>query len=158
LTYSFQSSPDAFVDSAAFRSVPNVVRLDSLFRRIETLARRMTTMDCHATANEIRLRPTSPEGLPVSVYKGDGRQTLCIGSWYADVDHEATVFSLVEKAIRGELRLRMEGDGKEFHTFTVEVRNRNSEWREVGQMGGCWFRKKPIRVVKYLFNEVAAQQ
>lgn len=129
--------------------------MDSLFRRIEGMARRMTTVNCHVTSTAIRLIPTNPSGLPVSVDKSDGRQTLCIGSWYAEFDHDATVFQLVEQALRGQLRLRMEGDGRIFHTFTVEAREHGNEWREVGQMAGCWFRKKPTRVVRYLRNEVA---
>lgn len=154
LSFLLQSNSSGRTDYETYRSVPNVIRMDGLFRRIEGMARRLTNLDCHVSPTTIQLIPTDPEGLAVSVDKTDGYQTLCIGSWYAELDQDAVVFELVEQAMRGQLRLRLEGDGTNFHTHTVEVRSNGNEWREVGRMAGCWFRKKPTRVVKYLRNEV----
>jgi len=131
-----------------------VFRNDRLFRQIERLASSIATVRCQSTANGIAVEPTCPDGLPVSVFKMDGRQTLCIGNWYDDVDDDALVLSLVERALCGQLRLRLESDGQKFHTFTVEVHERPGKWIEVGQMAtGHWLRSRTSRRVKYLCNE-----
>lgn len=148
------SGRGAFIDVEKRRSAkrPNVIREDALFRQIERLANGLPLVRCHVTQTGIHIEPMCQEGLPISVYRSEGRQTVCLGSWYDDLDHDAMVFSLVEKAVHGKLRLRMEGDGRKFHTFTVEVHVRDDVWIEVGQMTNYWLRKKPVRVVKYLRN------
>lgn len=158
MTVFFGPRLGVFVDGAIGPSVPGTIRTDPLFRQIERLALGIPIVRCHATPTRLHLEPTSPDGLPVSIYRTYGRQTVCIGGWYDDVDDDAVVLSLVEKAIHGRLRLRMESDGRAFHTFTVEVRHQDGAWLEAGQMTtGYWFRKKPVRALKYLCNESAGQ-
>jgi hypothetical protein len=146
-------------DEVMARSVPDVVGGSTLFQRIRQLASGVSTVLCHASPTVIQLEPTRPDGLPVAVYRSCGRQTVCIGNWYDDVDDDAVVLKLVEKAIHGSLRLRMDSDGRTFHTFAVETLEADGIWIEVGEMAvGYWFWKKPTRVIKYLCNEFADQR
>jgi hypothetical protein len=154
----FQSSLGTPVDVGESRSVPDAVRKDPLFHQIERFARNTTTVRCHITRTGIHLEPNAPEGLPISVYRSEGRQTVCIGEWYDDVDDDALVLRLVEKVIHGQLRLRIEGDGRNFHTFIVEVQTHEEEWIEVARMANCQFHKSPVVIVKYLCNDPAGRR
>lgn len=159
MTVFFTPSVRLVGDGVTARSVPDVVGGSTLFQRIRQLASGVPTVRCHATRTTVRLEPTSPDGLSVAVYRTCGRQTVCIGNWYDDVDDDAVILKLVEKAIHGSLRLRMDSDGQTFHTFAVETLEADGVWIEVGEMAvGYWLWKKPTRVNKYLCNKAADQR
>jgi len=157
MTVYLTPSAGAVGDGVAVRPFADGFSGSTLLQRIRRVADAVSTVRCQATPSSVQVEPIRPDGLPVAVYRHHGRQTVCIGGWYDDVDDDEEVLNLVKRAIHGSLRLRMDSDGRTTHRFAVETLECNGAWIEIGQMTeGYWFRKRPSRVVKYLCNKNGA--
>jgi len=154
LIHAVQSGPVAIGDVEGGQSSSSAPCNQPVFRRIEQCARETMMVRCHWTSEGLHLVPNFPGGLPISILVSDGRQTVSFGGWYDEIEDTAEVAELVEKAIRGDLRLVMKSDGRIYHTFAVEMREDGDRWREVSRMETAfWFRQKPVRVITHLCNE-----
>ncbi len=79
------------------------------------------------TRNKISIATTAPDGFAMSVRTECGRYVVNLGNWRDELVHAEEAVELVERAMRGEIRLRIDIDARGQH-YTAEQMLPKGDW------------------------------
>lgn len=71
------------------------------------------------------------QGFEIKVYDGGGPPAVVLGPWYGQLASERAVLNLVEKALMGAVRVRIESCRGRDHSWTAEVRTEAGIWAPI---------------------------
>ncbi len=82
----------------------------------------------------ITVLPACDDGFSVSLMADAGRLTVALADWYDDFESLPAALHLMELALKGDIRVRVDSIGGSPIRWTVEQCNFAGEWSELGAM------------------------
>lgn len=70
-------------------------------------------------------------GFKIKIYDGGGPTAVVFGPWYGEVCGEKAILALVEKAMTGGVRIRIESCRSRDHSWTAEIRTDAGSWTAI---------------------------
>jgi hypothetical protein len=100
----------------------------------------------------LRIRAAQPDGLPIFVIADKRRATLALGDWYDDFSSLGDLLWMIDRAIEGGVRLRIDFANAEPIRWAVEAYV-DGTWREVNIMELAFLPRPDIQIVsRYMRN------
>jgi hypothetical protein len=99
-------------------------------------------------ATHLRIPPAQPDGLPIFVIADKRRATLALGSWYDDFTNLRGMLWMIDRAMDGGVRLRIDFANANPIRWAIEAYVDGS-WREKNVMEAVFWRRPDIPIVSH---------
>lgn len=103
----------------------------NLLRRLQNMTRRLPGLSCRRYEQTILVESVWKDGFNIAVLFEGGRRVLLLGSWYDEVESSEVAYQLIEKAVTGRLRVRIESRNNRDRSWSVDVITPEGEWVEI---------------------------